>query len=97
MEYKFTAKIWQYPGAAGWHFISLDETQSRDIKQTFGPNSNGFGSIKVEAEINNVLWRTSIFPDSKRGVYLLPLKKVVRKRAKINANEQVEVVLKIII
>jgi hypothetical protein len=42
--------------------------------------TNGFGSLKVEARIGAVTWRTSIFPESKTGCWDLPLKAEVRKK-----------------
>ena len=38
----------------------------------------GFGSLRVEVTIGSTTWRTSVFPDTKRGTYLLPVKKQVR-------------------
>ena len=55
----------------------------------------GFGSIKVTAEIAGHMWQTSVFPDSKSGSYLLPVKKSVRAAARISAGDEVEVRLSI--
>ena len=41
----------------------------------------GFGSVRVLVSTQGVSWKTSIFPDSKEGVYILPIKKVVRQQA----------------
>jgi Domain of unknown function (DUF1905) len=35
-------------------------------------------------------WRTSIFPDSKTGAYLLPVKKAVRVAEHLEAGDQVQ-------
>jgi hypothetical protein len=40
---------------------------------------SGFGSVRVEALIGATRWTTSLFPDARRGTYLLPVKKAVRK------------------
>ena len=34
--------------------------------------------MRVRARIGGSVWATSIFPDSQRGSYVLPLKKAVR-------------------
>jgi hypothetical protein len=34
----------------------------------------------VEAQIGESVWRTSIFPDTKLGIFELPLKAEVRKK-----------------
>ena len=39
----------------------------------------GFGSIKVLVTIGNTTWNTSLFPDSKRKTFILPVKKEVRR------------------
>jgi hypothetical protein len=51
--------------------------------------------VKVEATINGVAWRTSVFPQ-KSGGYLLPVKKEVRCRADIAAGDDVTVTLKLL-
>ena len=40
--------------------------------------AGGFGSVRVEVVCGSTTWRTSVFPDSDRGCYVLPLKKAVR-------------------
>ena len=52
----------------------------------------GFGSVRVEATINDVTWRTSVFPQ-KSGGYLLPMKADVRRRAEIGVDDEVTVEL----
>jgi hypothetical protein len=37
--------------------------------------------------IGQTVWKTSIFPDSKSGSYLLPLKAEVRKKEKIGVGD----------
>jgi hypothetical protein len=56
-----------------------------------GPR-RGFGSIRVEARLNDTTWRTSIFPQ-KSGGYLLPVKADVRRNAGIAAGDEVTVTL----
>lgn len=75
----FTAPVWLYPGEAGWRFVSVPRDESQKLKELFGGMARGFGSLKVQVQIGNSVWHTSIFPDSKQGVYLLPFKAAVRK------------------
>ncbi len=81
--YKMHAKVWVYPGMAGWHFVTLPKKQSDNIKKVFGDMKRGWGSLPVMATIGKTTWKTSIFPDKKRGAYLLPIKAEVRKKEKI--------------
>ncbi len=78
--YKVRSKIWLYPGMTGWHFLTISEKQSKEIKKTFEGKSRGWGSLPVEVTLGKTKWRTSIFPDKKSGTYLLPLKAAVRMK-----------------
>lgn len=77
-HYSFTAEVWEHDGPGAWHFISLPEAEADDIEETFGHRAKGFGSVRVEVTIGTTRWHTSLFPDSKRDTYLLPLKRAVR-------------------
>jgi hypothetical protein len=59
-----------------------------------GPRS-GWGSIRVEATIGGSTWKTSIFPDSKSGTFLLPVKAQVRKQEGISAGDRVRLTIEI--
>lgn len=87
--YKMRAKVWLYPGMAGWHFITLPKKQSDDIKRKFGMMKRGWGSLPVIVTIGKTSWKTSIFPDKKVGAYLLPLKMDVRKKENIFAGNTI--------
>jgi hypothetical protein len=87
--YTMRAKVWLYPGMAGWHFISLPKSQSAAIKARFGGLARGWGSLRVVVALGRTSWRTSIFPDKKTGTYLLPLKAEVRKKEKIAAGNSI--------
>jgi hypothetical protein len=74
----FDAEVWEHQGSAAWFFVSLPEETADDIDERYGHLEAGFGSLHVEVTIGSTTWRTSIFPDTKRGTYLLPVKKQVR-------------------
>jgi hypothetical protein len=78
-RYVFDAGVWEHSGMGGWHFVDLPEDDADDVEEFFGATAAGFGSIRVEVTIGSSTWRTSIFPDSKRRTYVLPVKKPVRK------------------
>lgn len=96
-EYSFTAKVWLYSGEAAWHFISLPKKEAAVLSaMQKGKQRRGWGAIKVRVTIGATTWETSIFPDSKRGTYLLPLKAKVRRAEKIEEGSKVLVTLKTI-
>ena len=88
--------IWKGSDAAGrWYFITVPEEQSAEIKAHAFGNPRGFRSVKVEAHIGAVSWRTSIFPLNSGG-YLLPVKKEVRCKADLSAGDEVTVELELL-
>ena len=86
-HFTMRAKVWLYPGMAGWHFVTLPKKQSNLIKKSFGAMKRGWGSLPVSVTIGKTTWNTSIFPDAKAGAYLLPLKANVRKKEKISVGD----------
>ena len=88
------AELWLWSGGS-WHFVTVPAEKADDIRAHSLLNRGGFGSVKVEATINGVSWRTSVFPQ-KSGGYLLPVKKEVRCRAEIAAGDTVMVALELL-
>lgn len=89
------AKVWLYPGMAGWHFVTLPKKQSETIKKTFSAMKRGWGSLPVTVTIGKTSWKTSIFPDQKAGAYLLPLKSDIRKKEKVAEDDTIAFLLEI--
>ena len=92
----FAAVLWEHEGAGAWHFVSLPEELSDAIEAMHGHHAAGFGSLRVEVAIGATAWRTSIFPDSKRRTYLLPVKKAVRKAEGVAADDTVSVAIEVL-
>jgi hypothetical protein len=88
-SHEIHAKVWLYPGMAGWHFVTIPAAQSTEIKMLHGAMKRGWGSLPVVATVGRTSWKTSIFPDKKSGAYLLPLKADVRKNEKIVVGDTV--------
>ena len=91
-----TGPLWLWTGEKGtWHFLTVPEEQSAEIHAHCLAMMRGFKSARVEATINGVSWRTSVFP-VKSGGYFLPVKKEVRCRAGIAAGDEVTVELELL-
>lgn len=106
-NFKFKAKIWRWPGGTPWHFVSLDQEISKEIRDKYPKVS----MIKVEAIIiaddevitNDVTidnksnkrveikWTTSLFRNNRDKNYLLPIKKGVRKKSGIQDGEVIDI------
>ena len=84
-----TGPLWLWSGGQGsWHFLTVPEEQSDDIRAHGLAHRGGFGSVRVEVRVNGVVWRTSVFPQ-KSGGYILPVKASVRREAGIAAGDEV--------
>ncbi len=87
--YPVRAKVWLYPGIGGWHFANLSKKQSEVIRQLFGEEARGFGSLPVVVRIGKTEWRTSLFPDKRSSSYLFAIKAAVRQREQIEAGDTI--------
>ncbi|HSR89257.1 MAG TPA: DUF1905 domain-containing protein [Candidatus Udaeobacter sp.] len=94
-KYKIKAVVWIYPGPGGWHFISIPKKISEEIKNNFAKLKKGWGSLPVTITVGKTTWQTSIFPDTKMGVYLLPFKAEARKKERIIKGIEIKINLEI--
>jgi hypothetical protein len=78
---------WDAKQAASWVFVTLPFDRSEDVRDMELPR-RGFGSVKVRVRVGASEWRTSIFPDSKSGSFVLPVKKDVRNRENLDIGER---------
>lgn len=91
-----TGPLWLWTGAQGsWHFFTVPEEQSDEIRAHCLATMRGFKSARVEARAGDVTWRTSIFP-MKSGGYFLPVKAEVRRKAGIAAGDEITVELELL-
>ena len=95
-EFAFEAELWEWESRAAWTFVSLPADLSDVLAEVHGEHARGFGSLRVEVAIGGHVWRTSIFPDSKRGTYVLPVKKEIRRKAGLAIGDRAEVELTVL-
>jgi hypothetical protein len=96
LAFLFTAELWAYPGKSAWFFVTLPKNESEQIKFLNNHKRRGWGSVPVKARIGETAWSTSIFPDSKAGAYLIPVKADVRKKERITAGDLVTVSVSVV-
>jgi hypothetical protein len=97
LTYRFTGELFVWSGGqANWYFIRMPVKPSKELREHMDGLTNGFGSIRVEVTIEESTWRTSVFPESATGSYLLPVKKQIRKAVEIEEGDDVEVVLSVV-
>ena len=87
--------IWKGEAAGRWYFITVPEEQSAEIKAHAFGTPRGFGSVRVQADIDGVTWQTSVFPLNSGG-YVLPVKSEIRRKAGLAAGDEVTVELELL-
>jgi Domain of unknown function (DUF1905) len=88
--------IWDARRADSWTFVSLPAEVSDEIRELAGRSRRGFGSLRVRVTLGGSTWTTSIFPDSGRGCYVLPVKRAVRKTEGLDAGDIATVTVELI-
>lgn len=86
-------EVWKYDGKGAWYFVTIPLEVAKQIESVYGPKRRGWGSIPVTIELGMTKWQTSIFPDRKTDTYLLPLKKRVRERERLNEGDTASFIL----
>ena len=71
------------------HFMSVSADVAGEIKAHAMLVRRGFGSVKVEVTIQDVTWRTSVFPSKDTGGYFLPVKMEVLQKTGIGPGDEV--------
>ena len=95
--FTFTSELTPWEAStASWVFATVPQEESEEISDIV-PTRRGFGSVRVRVRIDEVEWRTSVFPDTKSGCFVLPIKKAVRKKAKVDLGDTVTLELDILI
>lgn len=97
---EFDAELWVWDARRdeSWTFVSLPVEASdeiRDLAAAAGPR-RGFGSVRVRATIGTTTWATSIFPDSARCAYVLPVKRAVRTAQSIKEGDTARVTVEVL-
>lgn len=88
--------IWDARRLDSWTFVSLPTEASEEIRDRAGGRRRGFGSLRVRVTVGASEWTTSIFPDSARGSYVLPIKRDIRKAEGLDAGDTTTVTVELI-
>nr|WP_218618065.1 DUF1905 domain-containing protein [Cryptosporangium aurantiacum] len=96
MDFDAELWIWDARRSETWTFVSLPGDRSEEIQELTAGAPRGFGSVRVRATLGGSTWTTSIFPDSKRQAYVLPIKRAVRTAEGIEAGDTASVTVEIL-
>jgi hypothetical protein len=95
IKFEFTAEVWQHSSPGGWYFISVPKKLSKEMREYFRSEEEGWGRLKAIAKIGNTEWETAIWFDTKANAYFLPLKSDIRKKEKLEAGKKAKATLMI--
>ena len=99
-SFSFKAKVWLWPGFAGWHFVYVDKEISKKVFKMVedgGIMTSRNGLIPVLVKIKKTEWQTSLLPHKKENIYLLSIKADIRKKEKIFDGDFVKIDFKFLI
>ena len=87
VSYEFSGDIWYWRGPSPFHFLTVPEAQTTELKSILHLITYGWGMIPVMATIGRTRFKTSMF--HKDGLYVLPVKDSVRKAEGIEEGSHV--------
>jgi|SRR6478735_4642513 hypothetical protein len=96
LSYTFRTTLWRWSANASWVFLTVPPEASDEIDERCGGSAGGFGAVKVAVRIGATAWRTSVFPSTAHGGYVLPVKKLVRRAEGVDVDDEVSVLLEVI-
>ena len=94
----FSAELWIWDARRvdSWTFVSLPAEASHEIRDLVGGRHRGFGSVRVRATVGGTSWSTSIVPDSSHSVYVLPVKRDVRRAEDLDVGDTATVTVELV-
>ncbi len=94
----FEAALWVWDARRddSWTFVSLPSDASEEIRELTEGRRRGFGSLRVRVSVGGSRWTTSIFPDSTRNAYALPIKRAIRKAEGLDAGDVAKVTVELV-
>lgn len=98
MVIAFDGELWMWDArrADSWTFVSLPAEASEEIRELAAGARRGFGSVRVRVTVGGSTWTTSVFPDSARSCYVLPIKRAVRRAETLDVGDTATVTVELI-
>ena len=92
MQFSIVGTVFEWRGPAPFYFVAVPEEQSAEIKASESMLTYGWGVIPVEGRIGGTDSTTSLIP--RNGLYVVPLKNMVRLPEKLSVGDEIEISLK---
>jgi hypothetical protein len=95
MNTNFSGELWRWGGGSSWYFVTLPKDLSDVLASAKNSVPRGFGSVRVAAKVGGSEWHTSVFPDSRSGCYIMPVKKQIRRAEMLEECDRIDVSMRI--
>lgn len=93
--YRIQQQVWIWPtNSAPWFFVYIDGPVLQDILRV--AKKHHAGMIRVQAQIGETIWCTSLFPHRKERCYIMPIKKTVREKEDVWDRDEIWIELKLL-
>jgi hypothetical protein len=89
VELEFSGEVWFWRGPSPYHFVTVPEPESAELRAASSLVSYGWGMIPVRLSVGATRATTSLF--AKDGGYVVPLKDKVRIAEGITVGDTVTV------
>jgi hypothetical protein len=103
LSWDFRAPLWVWEVRRDlWTFVTLPDEASDEILARVdtagrGFGQRGFGAVPVRARIGATVWRTSVFPQSADGPFVLPVKRSVRDANALAPGDEATVSVEVVV
>lgn len=87
MEFEVSGTVVEWRDPAPYFFLPMSKEQSEELDLYKRELSYGWGVIPCQVTLGSITATTSLFP--KDGVYLVPLKDMLRKPNQISVGDEV--------
>ncbi len=87
----FSGRTWRHPAQGGWCFVAMPVEVSAEIRAHTGWAEEGWGRLKATVRVGQSTWGTSVWFDTQRKTYLVPIKAEIRRKEGIAWDAPVEI------
>jgi len=88
LNLSFTSELIYWRGPSPFYFFRMPEKEAAAIAKIASEVTYGWGVIPADITIKDEVFYTALFP--KDGSYLVPLKKAIREKLKIELGDKVK-------
>ncbi len=95
VDFSAPLSCWTGGQSGVWYFLHAEGAAAEAIaghalmRRLELGQARGFGSVRVEAQIGESRWRTSVFPNKGQESWMLPVKAAIRKAEGLSEGQSI--------